>query len=106
MRTCERLENFSILAFNHGKDKPVVYIIGRSHWVVRWPCTKENRGYALKVDDSIDWDEMAVRDKEAADKWNAYTTCYPTQETEGLFPVVVEIIRGPEEVLAKGYQSW
>lgn len=101
MRTCERFDYFLYLRYWLGRGRPVVYLVDGSHWVVRWPCTEEDGGAAGK-----DGDEELVLSQEAAEKWHGYTACYPTQDGEGLFKVVVDIIRGPEEALGKGYQSW
>ena len=100
MRTSERFEYFLFVWMHLGSEKAVVYLVDDSRWVVRWPCTEEEKGVA--------WDtETAKRNVEdSVDKWFAYTKCYPTREAGDLFRVAVDIIRGPEEALERGYQSW
>lgn len=92
MRTCERPSYFFFLKWNLGEGRRVVYLVDGSRWVVRWPCKEQDEDFSGKDD--------------TPDKWWAYTACYPTQDPERLFSVVVDIIRGPEEALGKGYQSW
>ena len=99
MRTHERFDYFFFLkTYLDGTRRPVVYIVDNSRWVVRWPCTKE--------DEKIDWDQEAARIEETVDKWYAYEAVHPVPETEGLQQVVVDIFRGPEVALGKGYESW
>lgn len=101
MRTSERFHYFYFLRRNLGVGRRVVYLVDGSRWVVRWPYRDEDEDVAWKEEYEIKaWNE------EDTEKWRAYATCYPTQDPEGLFPVVVDIIRGPEEELGKGYQSW
>lgn len=96
MRPCKRFDYFLFLKYNFERGRRVVYLVDGFRWVVRWPCTYEDKGGASGVE---------VASDESMEKWTAYTACYPTQETEGLFKVVVDIIRGPEEKLGEGYQS-
>ncbi|KAL9066653.1 MAG: hypothetical protein Q9161_007412 [Pseudevernia consocians] len=98
IRACERLDYFIFLKEFLGREGGVVYLVDGSRWVVRWPCTYEDRGVALNVEAASD--ESA--EKEFAEKWSAYKACYPRRKTEGLFRVVVDIIRGPEEKMGDG----
>lgn len=98
MRTHERFDYFFFLKTYLGRQRPVVYIVDNSRWVVRWPCTSEN--------EKVDWDEEVVRIDETVDKWYAYEAVHSVPETEGLQRVVVDIVRGPEEALGKGYENW
>lgn len=98
MRTHERFDYFFFLKTYLGTGRPVVYIVDNFRWVVRWPCTKEDK--------KITWDEEVARIDETIDRWYAYEAVHPVSETEGLQRVVVDIVRGPVEVLGKGYESW
>ena len=109
MRTHERHAYFLFVKFRlewRTSVIPVVYLIDDSRWVVRWPCSKEEDSIA-RYDHASDWsDAGSEKWKNLAEKWEAYTACYPSPNTEEPFPVVVDIIRGPEEALGYGYQSW
>ncbi|CAD6579973.1 MAG: hypothetical protein ASARMPREDX12_009423 [Alectoria sarmentosa] len=101
MRTCERLHYFLFLIFDLGRGRSVVYLVDGSRWVVRWPYTEENEGALWKKGyKGIAWHDEIV------EKWEAYTACYPIQDLDGIFSVMVDIIRGPEEGLEGGHQSW
>ena len=106
MRTSERFHYFSfLLKRNIGMERQVVYLVDRSRWVVRLPCRNED-GDEDKV---VVWKwKPNLEDyyEGVWKKWRAYEVCYLTQDSNKLFPVVVDIIRGPEEALGEGYQSW
>lgn len=98
MRTCERFDYFSFLKTSLRRRRPVVYIVDNTRWVVRWPCTEEN--------EDITWNEEVTRIEETVERWFAHASAHPVEETGGLQRVVVDIVRGPEEALGKGYESW
>ena len=101
MRACERLDYFLFVHFLLGTGDQVVYLVDGSRWVVRFPCTDERYpAFTWK------YEEMGTEDNRMLDQWNVYEDCFPFQDKEGLFPVLVGIVRGTEEALGEGYQSW
>ena len=98
MRTWERFDYFFFLKTSLGMRRPVVYTVDNTRWVVRWPCTKE--------DENVTWNEEVTRIEDTVEKWYSHAAAHPVEETEGLQRVVVDIVRGPEEALEKGYKSW
>ena len=98
MRIWERFNYFFFLKTYLGRRRPVVYIVDNTHWVVRWPCTEE--------DESVTWNEEVTRIEDTVEKWYSHASAHPVEETGGLQRVVVDIVRGPEEALGTGYESW
>ena len=102
MRDRERFEYFLSLTSTFWTGKQVVYLVDGSRWIVRLPSTDDkHRALTPKTTE-----EIAAQSKLVVLQWNAYVECFPFQDTEGLFPVVVDIVRGTEEALGEGYQSW
>ena len=101
MRACERFEYFLFVHSLLGTGEQVVYLVDGSRWVVRFPCTDE-RYPAV----TLDFEEMMTENDRVVAQWGAYEDCFPFQGTEGLLPVLVDIVRGTEEALGEGYQSW
>ena len=101
MRACELFGYFLFVSSGLRTRELVVYLVDGSRWVARWPCTDEHPVTGWKT--MAEYDRLIDRMME---KWNAYRECFPLEETEALFPVVVDIVRGTEEALGEGYQSW
>ena len=102
MRDRERFEYFLFLTSTFWTGKQVVYLVDGSRWIVRLPSTDDkHRALTPKTTEEIIAESNLVMLQ-----WNAYAECFPFQDTEGLFPVVVDLVRGTEEALGEGYQSW
>ena len=102
MRDSERFEYFLFLNSTLWTGKQVVYLVDGSHWVVRLPPRDDkHRAFIPKTPNEV----IAESDR-VVDQWNTYVECFPFQDPEGLFPVAVDIVRGTEEALGEGYQSW
>ena len=102
MRDSERFEYFLFLNSTLWTGKQVVYLVDGSHWVVRLPPTDDkHRAFTPRTPN-----EAIAQSDRVVDQWNAYVDCFPFQDTKGFFTVVVDIVRGTEEALGEGWQSW
>ena len=99
MRESERFEYFLFLNSTLWTGKQVVYLVDGSHWVLRLPPEDDKqRALPLKMPKEV----MDECDR-VVDQWNTHVDCFPFQDPEGLFPVVVDIVRGTEEALGEWY---
>ena len=102
MRDHERFDYFLFLTSMLWTGNQVVYLVDGSRWVVRLPSTDDkHRAPIPKMTE-----EIITESEQVVAQWSAYVEFFPFQDTEGLFPVMVDIVRGTEEALGEGYQSW
>lgn len=102
VRDRERFEYFLFFTSSLWTEEQVVYLVDGSRWIIRLPSTDDtHRKFTPRTTE-----EIMAESHRVIVQWNAYVTCFPFQDTEGLFPVVVDIVRGTEEALGEGYQSW
>ena len=102
MRDRERFDYFLFLTYTLWTGKQVVYLVDGSRWVVRLPSTDDKH----RAPTPMMTEEITAESELLVAQWSAYVESFPFQDTEGLFPVMVDIVRGTEEALGEGYQSW